>query len=286
MARPRISIVTASLNQADTIASAMESVLNQAGAPVEYIVIDGGSTDGTRGIIERYAEHLAYWISEPDHGQSHALNKGFARATGDVLGWLNADDLLTRGALAVVREVFGGDECDILCGACRYAYADGEARVRGVPARELAMLPIYDPIHQPSCFWRRSLHQRVGGLDEQLHYGMDWDLWLKFARCGARFKVIDDVLSVYRISGRNKTWDGGEQRNREMYGILRRYNRDESLLLTEAAYRLLWPLKRLRRRRPVWFYKVVSSTLRTTMLVALGPMFGFDRVRCCTHPFS
>ena len=115
---------------------------------------------------------------------------------------------------------------------------------------------------------------------------MDWDLWLKFTRLGARFRTTDDVLSVYRISGVNKTSVGGERRNREMYDILCRYNRGEWQLLTEVAYRLLRPLKQLRHRRPEWLCGPVSDTARTTVLMALGPMFGFDRVRCCTHPFS
>src|SRR5262245_17884014 len=100
MTRPHISIVTVSMNSARTIEQAMLSVLEQP-VPVEYIVIDGGSTDGTREIIERYSHRLSYWVSEPDSGQSNALNKGFARATGEVIGWLNADDLLAPNALEI-----------------------------------------------------------------------------------------------------------------------------------------------------------------------------------------
>ena len=284
--RPQISIVTPSLNQASTIAAALDSVLSQAGPPVEYMVIDGGSTDGTREVIQRYADRLAYWVSEPDRGQSHALNKGFARARGDIVGWLNADDLLVPGALARVREVFAVGDCDAVCGACRYEYADGTGRVMGVTPQGLMMLPVYDPIQQPSCFWQRSLHERVAGLDERLAYGMDWDLWLRFRRAGARFKAIPDVLSVYRMTGTNKTCVGGETRNREMYELLRRHRGDGSVVLTEMAYRVLWPLKRLRQRQPEWLCRPISNATRTTLLMALGPLFGFDRVRCCTHPFS
>lgn len=279
-------MVTVCLNQAHSIVAAMESVLTQTDADVEYIVIDGGSTDGTAEIIEGHANRLAYRVSEPDRGQSHALNKGFARATGDVLGWLNADDSLMPGALGVVRERFGRDDLDVLCGACRYEYPDRTVRVDRVTPRQLDLLPTYDPIHQPSCFWRRSLHERVGGPDESLHFGMDWDLWLRFARAGAWFATTDEALSVYRVTGSNKTSVGGERRNREMYDILRQYNRGEWKLLTEVAYRLLWPLKRLRQRRPQWLYRPVSNTFRSAVLMALGPMLGFDRVRCSTHPFS
>ncbi len=285
MPEPRISIVTVCLNHAATLEQAMRSVLDQP-VNVEYIVIDGGSTDGTRDLIERHADRLAYGVSEPDRGQAHALNKGFTRATGDVLGWLNADDLLAPNALADVAHQFAADDCDVLCGACRYEYPDGTSAVQTVPEGELRQLDVYDPIHQPSCFWRRTWHERVGGLDERLHYGMDWDLWLRLVRAGARFKAVDDVLSTYRVTGVNKTSTGGERRNREMYDILRQHRGRHDPWLTEFGYRVLWPLKRLRRRRPEWLYRPISNTARTTLLVALGPVFGFDRVRRCTHPFS
>ena len=249
----RISIVTPCLNQGDTIEAAMRSVLDQADAGVEYIVVDGGSTDGTLDVIKRYADKLAWWVSEPDRGQSQALNKGFAHATGDVICWLNADDLLMPGVIAKVRAEFERSDCDLLCGSCRYEYSNGETVTRPVTQREVEHLDVYDPIHQPSCFWRRQLHVQVGGLDERLTYGMDWDLWLRLVEEGARVHIIDDVLSVYRISGTNTT---------------------------------LWPLKRMRRRSPGWFFRPVSNTARTTLLMALGPIFGFRRVRRCTHPFS
>lgn len=282
----RVSLVTVSLNQAATIERTICSVFEQVGDPVEYLIVDGGSTDGTREIIERYADQLAWWVSEPDRGQSHALNKGFARATGDVFGWLNADDLLTPRAIQTVREVFAAGTCDVVCGACRYEYPDGRVSVQGVAGGELRQLSVYDPIHQPSCFWRRTLHERAGGLDERLHYGMDWDLWLRFERAGARFAVIDDVLGVYRVTGSNKTSTGGARRNREMYEILKAHTRGDSRLLTEIGYRFLWPLKRLRRGSPPWLCRRVSDLTRTTCAMALGPVFGFDRVRRCTHPFS
>jgi GT2 family glycosyltransferase len=286
MQKPTISIVTVCLNQRASIEKAILSVLDQADDCIEYIVIDGGSSDGTVDVIRRYAHRLAYWVSEPDRGQSHALNKGFAHASGDVVGWLNADDLLTAGALARVREIFSRERCDVLCGACRYEYADGGRQVLGVTDRDLQQLEVYDPVHQPSCFWRRELHERVGGLSESLHYGMDWDLWLRMWRAGARFHSIDDVLSVYQVTGVNKTSTGGERRNREMYEIVRQYAQGPSLYLAELSYRLLWPLKRLRRREPQWLCTTMSNLARTAFLVALGPMFGFDRVRRCTHPFS
>jgi glycosyltransferase involved in cell wall biosynthesis len=280
-----VSIVTVCLNQAATLERAIRSVLDQAGPPVEYIIIDGGSTDGSREIIERYADRLDWWVSESDRGQSHALNKGFDRASGQIVGWLNADDELAPVAVQKVRERFAKTGYDLVCGACRYAYSDGRAEIRGVESIDLRQLTVWDPIHQPSCFWRRSLHETAGGLDESLHYGMDWDLWIRLQLAGARMLPVDDVLSTYHVSGENKTSIGGEERNREMYRILTRYNHGAGRCLSAFGYRLGWPLKRLRRRHPEWLWRRVSDAARTTLWAALGPVFGFDRVRRSTHPY-
>lgn len=285
MNEPRVSLVTPCYNSAATIERAIRSVLNQEDASVEYIIVDGGSSDGTVDVISRYADRLAYWVSEPDRGQTHAINKGFARATGQVLGWLNADDELEPGVLTVVKEFFRQDEGDVVCGACRYLEAEGREWVRLVTQRDLAVMNVNDPIHQPSCFWRRDLHDRVGGLDESLHYGMDWDLWLRFAQAGARFGTTDQVLSRYHMTGTNKTSVGGDERNRELYELTCRYNKGASRLLAELAYRVMWPLKRARRREPQWFFRPCTDMIRTAFWVTLGPLYGFDHVRRCTHPY-
>jgi glycosyltransferase involved in cell wall biosynthesis len=285
----RISIVTVCLNQADTLEEAMRSVLDQpmGSHELEYIAVDGGSSDGTPTILRRHADRLAWWVSEPDRGQSHALNKGLARATGDVVGWLNADDHLCPGALARVADAFSSGGCEVVCGACRYLYPDRSPVIQGVTPRDLRLLDVYDPIHQPSCFWRRDWHKRVGGLREDLHYGMDWDLWLRLQRAGARFRILADVLSEYRMTGVNKTSTGAERRNRELYRLLCTHARNQpARCLTELAYRVLWPLKRMRRREPDWCCRPASDLCRTIALLGLGPLFGFDRVRRCTHPFS
>ena len=285
MEEPRVSLVTPCYNSAATIERAMRSVLDQADAGVEYIVVDGGSSDGTVDVICKYAGRLAYWVSEPDRGQAHAINKGFARATGQVLGWLNADDELEPGALATVREFFRRGGGDVVCGACRYLEPDGRERIRTVTPRDLAVMNVNDPIHQPSCLWRRDLHDRAGGLNESLKYGMDWELWLRFVRIGAKFGTTDQVLSRYHMTGTNKTSVGGEERNRELYELACRYNKGGRRLLVELAYRVMWPLKRRRRREPRWLFRPCTDMMRTALLVALGPVYGFDHVRRCTHPY-
>lgn len=283
---PRISIVTVCLNQADSVARTLRSVLDQAYPALEYVVIDGGSRDGTVAIVDRYVDRLAGWVTEPDHGQSHALNKGFARTTGDILGWLNGDDWLLPGALETVGRFFRDHpDVDVVCGACRYVYDDGSHEDRRVDSAELAYLDVYDPIHQPSCFWRRALHDRVGPLNEDLRFGMDWDLFLRFARAGARFAAIPDVLSAYQFGRGNKTTTGGDMRNAEMYRILCTHP-VRAPLLRHLAYHVMWPLKRLRRVPPRWLTVRVSNFLRTGLLLGLGPLFGFGAVRRATHPFS
>ena len=286
MELPSIAMVTVCLNQAGTIERAVRSVLEQGYARLEYAVIDGGSRDGTIDRVAPFGDRLAAWVAEKDRGQSHAINKGFARIDGDIHGWLNGDDYLLPGALAAVGRFFRDHpDVDVVCGACRYEFDDGRSEVRLVTARELEYLDVYDPIHQPSCFWRRSAHTRVGGLDETLHYGMDWDFFLRMARAGARFAAVPDALSVYRFGNGNKTTTGAERRNAEMYRILCEHQRRNSLL-RELSYRVLWPLKRLRGAEPAWLTVPVSNWLRTGMLVGLGPLFGFGVLRRATHPFS
>ncbi|MFO0840171.1 MAG: glycosyltransferase family 2 protein [Phycisphaerae bacterium] len=283
--RLHISMVTACLDQVKYVADALRSVLDQSTPPDEYIVIDGASRDGSLAAIQPFAPRLTRLISEPDGGQSDALNKGFRLARGKVLGWLNADDRLLPGALTLVRQEFAKGDVDVLCGACRYESPGGRVATLHVGDADLEHLDVYDPIHQPSCFFRRDWFERIGGLNTRLSFGMDWDLWLRLRRAGARFRCITNVLSVYRVTGVNKTSVGGARRNREMYELLLRHS-PQHRLRTEIGYRVLWPLKRLRMQRPRWLCRAASDAARTAALLALGPVLGFDRVRCCTHPFS
>lgn len=180
---PRITLVTPSYNQGRYLGEAIESVLGQGYDNLEYLVTDGQSQDDSLSVIRRYARHLAWWVSERDHGQAHALNKGFARATGEIFGYLNADDRLAPGALAAVAE----------------AMADGTAwvsgRVRNFDARgtidvyryDLANTPwdrwhwlVENPLHQPGTFWRAGLHWRFGPFDESLRYAFDYKMFLRF----------------------------------------------------------------------------------------------------------
>jgi glycosyltransferase involved in cell wall biosynthesis len=195
-----ISVVTPSYNQARFLERTLRSVLDeQPGVEVELIVIDGGSTDGSVAILERYAPRLAYWVSEPDRGQAHAINKGLSRARGDILCWLNSDDRLEPGALAPVARVLspaGGVE--VVAGGVTFVDEHDVELVR-LPARYSGRKRLveywnsYD-LHQPSIFWRRSVAERVGPIDESLGLTMDFDYWLRISE-HYPIVTIDQFLS-------------------------------------------------------------------------------------------
>jgi glycosyltransferase involved in cell wall biosynthesis len=197
---PRISVVTPSLNQAQFLEETILSVLNQDYPNLEYIIIDGGSTDGSVDIIKKYERYLAYWVSEPDEGQVHALQKGFDRSTGEILAWINSDDTYEPGALLAVGEIFAQlPEADVVYGNANLIDAEGKLirEIRCVPYHPLA-LPVALNIHQTSTFWRRSLFERVGGMNLEYKYGMDHELFYRFVKARARFVFVRKTLSNYR----------------------------------------------------------------------------------------
>ena len=201
MSRPRITIVTPSYNQGRFLGETLQSVHDQGYPELEHIVIDGGSTDESVSVIERFAPQLTYWVSERDRGQSHAINKGFARATGEILTWLNSDDTLVPGALEAVAAVFEAHpDVDLVYGDFVYTDADGRPmRRRHVFASmHYETLLYHDYLGQPAVFFRRSLLDRVGPVDESLHYCMDWDLFLRMWRV-AKTRHVPRVLATYRL---------------------------------------------------------------------------------------
>ncbi len=184
---PKISIVTPSYNQGPYLERTIRSVLEQGYPELEYIIIDGASTDRSAAIIKQYEASLAWWVSEPDSGQSAAINKGFARATGGLLGWLNSDDYLLPGALATIAGMYlDNPAAGAYVGAGEYVNDKGRVLLRKEPA-EVSLESLYDWLEifhfmQPSCFFTREAWDRAGGLDESVHVAMDVDLWLKIAR--------------------------------------------------------------------------------------------------------
>ena len=181
----KISIVTPSFNQAPFLEETILSVLDQDYPDVEYIIVDGGSTDGSLEIIRRYADRLAWWISEKDRGQTDAINKGFAHASGDILAWLNSDDTYRPGALREAAESFAAHpEAGLIYGDADYI--DENSRVIGrFPAAQTDYARLrrgYVHIPQQAAFFRADLWRKVGPLDPSFYFAMDYDLWLRLAR--------------------------------------------------------------------------------------------------------
>lgn len=180
----RISIVTPSFNQGEFIEETLRSVRSQGHSDVEHIVIDGGSTDDTLSILERHKSTLAYVQSRPDGGQTDALIQGFARATGDVLAWLNSDDLYEPDTLADVVDHFRNHPDDrFIYGDATWVDRDGSVlrRKREMGFNRFIWLRTHNYVPQPSAFWRRDLYEEVGGLDPSFDLAMDSDLWIRFA---------------------------------------------------------------------------------------------------------
>ncbi len=219
---PRITVVTVSFNHAAFLEETILSVLNQDYPDLEYIVVDGGSTDGTAAILDRYRDRLAWCVSEPDRGQSHALNKGFARSTGQVLAWLNSDDRYPAGALWRAALALDAWEADVVAGGCGLTQDHGDEVLRvhhsALPVGRRVPLPLErlldldgswipgDFFYQPEVFWTRGIWERSGGrVAEELYYSMDYELWVRFAAHGARIVHVPDLLAVYRMHAAQKT---------------------------------------------------------------------------------
>lgn len=206
-----ISIVVPSFNQARFVGETLDSLFAQNDPNLEVIVVDGGSTDGSVEVIRRYTDRLAWWVSESDCGQSHALNKGFAKATGDWLGWLNSDDLLLPGALAMIRQKIALDPQK------RWWIGGGhftdEQGVRGRSYQPPLKLECAAQLSdwrtnwfgQPGTFFTRSLFEEAGGaVREDLHYAMDLELWIRLLE-KASPGFIETELSAYRLHASAKT---------------------------------------------------------------------------------
>ena len=222
---PKITIVTPSYNQGQFLDDTIQSVLGQGYPNLEYIVMDGGSTDNSVEVIKKHEKHLAHWVSAKDGGQAAAINAGFARATGDILGWLNSDDMYLPGVLSFVAERLDTTQQQIIFGNCIHL-TENEARSYGsnvARAHKAGALTRHDYIIQPSAFWTKNTWDIIGPLDESLHYSFDWDWFLRAKQAGVAFTVVDKYLSVYRLHEAHKTGTGGSKRQTELAEVYRRY---------------------------------------------------------------
>lgn len=201
-----ITVVTPSFNQASYLEETIVSVLTQNYPWLEYIIIDGGSQDGSVDIIRKYEESLAYWVSEPDSGQTSALNKGFRRATGDVVAYLNSDDIYLPNCLSRVNEALTQTTSSWLGGACQFFDATGVRFVESTrPPRRAPRWFHHCWLSQPAVFWRRTLFAKHGYFDESLRYCMDYDFWLRLVAAREEFLFLDEPLAAFRWHPASKT---------------------------------------------------------------------------------
>ena len=266
---PRISIVTPSLNQGRYLERSIQSVLNQKYPNLEYIIIDGNSTDSSITVINKYVDHLSYWVSEKDRGQSHAINKGFDRSTGDIYSWLNSDDYLLPGALHAVAEAYKKNpDAGAWVGDCLRTVEGAdekyvlEAKVLDFKTLGERWRDIY--FGQPSCFFSVKAWKECGPLDEDLHYSMDLDLWLKMIKkfrflriptllsCAPKHVAAKTIAEKYLSS--SQSWvvrakhGFGEAVQKEIATILAEHDEYESKILRvtqSGSYRILRPILRM-----------------------------------------
>ncbi len=254
MPAPLISVVTPSYNQAPFLEATIRSVLEQDYEALEYIVVDGGSSDRSVSIIEKYADRLAWWVSEPDLGQTDAINKGFARARGEILAWLNSDDTYESGALSeAVAFLQANPQVGMVYGDTNFI--DARGRVIGrFDARQtdfdrLMRGAVYIP--QQAAFFRADLWRQVGPLDPTFYFAMDYDLWVRLARLAEIRYLPGRLWANFRLHGAAKSIADDARCWPEMLRVHRREGGAlfSRMRLRYLARRLLAPLVMYRRRR-------------------------------------
>ena len=299
-ALPRISIVTPSYNQGQFLEEAIRSVLLQGYPNLEYHILDGGSSDESVAIIRRYAPWLAFWVSEPDGGQSAAINKGFALATGEILCWLNSDDILLPGALWAMGAFFAANpEALLVSGQAIWRDSAGRHIADHVitvhALRDLLRYHQGRFLAQPAVFMRRELVQRTGPLDETLTYTMDLDLWLRAGLIIGPEKPLPTLpllIAALTAHDLQKTTTGGDKVRREVERSVMRYAGlysigPAALLLLQAQLLQFRAYALLAEYDPGSWAHTPANLARATRIWArrlpaflLTPFYGKFAVRC------
>ncbi len=239
---PRVSVITPSLNQAQFLPETIQSVLSQDYPHKEYIIVDGGSTDGSRDVILRYASQLAWWVSEPDQGQTDALNKGFAHASGEIFAWLNSDDTYLPGAISQAVELLQAHpEVTMVYGDANLVDEQGKIIGR-FPARQTDLRRLLrGSVHIPqqAAFFRARDWRLVAPLDTSFCFAMDYDLWVRLAKL-APFLYVPQLWANFRLHGEGKSIVMDDRCYPEMIRVYQREGGGRISLLS-----LRWFLRRL-----------------------------------------
>ncbi len=253
---PLVSIVIPNLNQVRYLEPAIRSILEQDYARIELILIDGGSTDGSLEIIQHYAGSFSYWVSESNSGQSQAINKGFRRASGEILSWLNSDDLLSPGTVSLIVQVFHENPMvEFVHG--RIDRIDEKGKVIPTPflpkdSVDFGLDKVLGEcvINQPGAFWRREVLERVGLLDESLVYTMDYEYWARMALADVSFNRLPNVLAQFRLTSGSKTVGQTAAQAKEQLVVLDRLQSTPNLaaIMGISPAKARWQARRTRSR--------------------------------------
>lgn len=221
---PSISVVIPSFNQGNFIEDTIISVIGQQYPNLEVIVIDGGSNDNTVEIIKKYEDKISYWHSQPDRGQADAINQGFKLSSGDILCWLNSDDMYFPGTLLKVAKILGKNEANkLIYGGCILFHdCNNGTQGRLPPPFDANKLTYFDYIDQPSSFWTRKVWENVGELNINYNYIMDWEWFIRASKI-CDFIPVTDYFSLYRLHSQHKTSTGKNKRNSEIIQLLEQY---------------------------------------------------------------
>jgi glycosyltransferase involved in cell wall biosynthesis len=211
---PRITVITPSYNQGEFIEETIKSILNQNYPNLEYFIVDGGSTDNTLEIIRRYEDRIDWWVSEPDRGQSHAINKGLGQATGEIINWINSDDVLFPGALSRIAAGYRqhAGEAALISGALARISQEGRIlQISSPPSpRAISFKNLVMPLGQPSSFFTQKAIESVGYLREDLHAIMDVNLYYRIFKAGGKFIKVPGPIGAIRHHGQTKTFSQQE----------------------------------------------------------------------------
>ncbi|MCA9951636.1 MAG: glycosyltransferase [Anaerolineales bacterium] len=244
---PKISVVTPSYNQGQFIEETIRSVLIQGYSNLEYIIIDGGSTDNTLEVIQKYAPWLTYWISEADEGQADAISKGFQQATGEILAWQNSDDFYEPGAFKHVAQFFTANpDLVFVNGDVNLVDLNSQFKRRIFamhPSRFFAANCGQHGWPQPGCFWRKSAYEQIGGIDPTLQFCMDKDLFIRLVSVGNGRRVSGPPLANFRVHEQAKTTTLAHVAQRETESIIKKYG-NTRWAKHPRLLKLLW-----------WFYR-------------------------------